>query len=101
MLHRGEIASEAYFNKGVIRLDTSNMFQEAIDGKVIHVEEMATDPRVLFPDDERSTYSAAAVVLAAEAIEGVSPASRLFADHSFLPPIIDVDPIDTEATVGD
>jgi hypothetical protein len=56
---------------------------------------------VLFPDHERSTYSAAAVVLCAEAIEGTSPAARLFADHSFLPAIIDIDPVDAEATVGD
>ena len=56
---------------------------------------------ILFPDDERSTYSAAAVVLCAEAIEGTSPAARLFADHSFLPPIIDIDPVDTEARVAD
>ncbi len=56
---------------------------------------------VLFPPDERSTYSAAAVVLAAEAIDGTSPAARLFADHSFLPPIIDIDPVDAEAPVND
>ena len=56
---------------------------------------------VLFPDGERSTYSAAAVVLAAEAIEGTSPAARLFADHTFLPPIIDIDPVDAEAPVKD
>ena len=37
----------------------------------------------------------------AAAIEGKSPAARLFADHSFLPPIIDIDPVDAEATVGD
>ena len=56
---------------------------------------------VLFPPDERSTYSAAAVVLCAEAIEGTSPAARLFSDHSFLPPIIDIDPVDSEAPVAD
>ena len=55
----------------------------------------------IFPPEERSTYSAAAVVLAAEAIEGTSPAARLFADHSFLPPIIDIDPVDAEAPVTD
>ncbi len=56
---------------------------------------------VLFPPDERSTYSAAAVVLCAEALEGTSPAARLFSDHSFLPPIIDIDPVDSEAPVAD
>jgi hypothetical protein len=48
----------------------------------------------MFPPDERSTYSSAAVILAAEALEGTSPAAPLFADHSFLPAIIDIDPVD-------
>ena len=69
------------------------------DGK--YITGIVHPDRVLFPPDERSTYSAAAVVLCAEAIEGESPAARLFADHSFLPPIIDIDPVDAEATVGD
>jgi len=56
---------------------------------------------ILFPADERSTYSAAAVLLCAEAIEGRSPAARLFADHSFLPPIIDIDPVDAEVSASD
>ncbi len=30
-----------------------------------------------------------------------SPAARLFSDHSFLPPIIDIDPVDSEAPVAD
>lgn len=51
-----------------------------------------------FPPDERSTYSAAAVVLAAEALDGRSPAARLFADHGFLPSILDVnEPADNAA----
>jgi hypothetical protein len=32
------------------------------------------------------------VLLAAEAISGTGPAARLYADHSFLPAIIDVTP---------
>ena len=47
--------------------------------------------RTLFPPEERSTYSSAAVLLAAEALADTSPASPLFADHDFLPPILDVD----------
>jgi hypothetical protein len=44
---------------------------------------------VHFPADETSTYSAAAVVLAAEALDGTSPSSALFADHdSVLPPLV-------------
>mgnify|MGYP001820317198 FL=1 len=47
--------------------------------------------RSLCPPDERSTYASAAVLLAAEALADSSPASPLFADHDFLPPILDVD----------
>jgi len=43
-----------------------------------------------FPGGERSTYTAASVVLAADAIAGASPASALFVDHdALLPPLID------------
>ncbi len=45
----------------------------------------------MFPPDERSTYTSAAVLLAAEALAGKSPAAPLFADHDFLPVILDVD----------
>ena len=46
---------------------------------------------VSFPDAERSTYSAAAVSLTADALTATSPAARLFVDHTFLPDLIDVD----------
>jgi len=36
---------------------------------------------VHFPADERSAYTAAAVILAADALEGANPTSRLFTDH--------------------
>ena len=41
-----------------------------------------------FPDAERSTYTAAAVVLAADALVGATAASRLFTDHQPLPAIV-------------
>ena len=45
-----------------------------------------------FPADEQSTYTAAAVVLAADALDGSGPASALFSDHdAVLPPILDLD----------
>ena len=71
------------------------------DGR--YITGMVHPEAVIFPDNERSTYSAAAVILAAEAIEGSSPAARLFADHSFLPAIIDIDPdpVDVDAPVRD
>ena len=43
---------------------------------------------VRFPDDEQSTYTAAAVILAADALEGSSPTAGFFADHSFFPPLL-------------
>jgi hypothetical protein len=44
-----------------------------------------------FPADERSTYTSAAVVLAADALTGASPASGLFTRHDELPPLFDAD----------
>ncbi|MGI9621976.1 MAG: prenyltransferase [Acidimicrobiales bacterium] len=46
---------------------------------------------VSFPDVERSTYSAAAVVLTADALANGSAASTLFLDHSSLPALIDIE----------
>ena len=44
---------------------------------------------VHFPGNEQSTYTAAAVILGADAFTGASPASHLFVDHDRLPPLID------------
>jgi hypothetical protein len=46
--------------------------------------------RKTFPGDECSTYTAAAVVLAHDALTGASPASGLFVDHDALPDLVDV-----------
>ncbi|HEY2331306.1 MAG TPA: hypothetical protein VGH94_05270 [Acidimicrobiales bacterium] len=43
--------------------------------------------QVTFPSDERSTYTAAAVVLAADALSHTTPASGLFVDHDLLPSV--------------
>jgi len=45
---------------------------------------------ITFPEDERSTYSDAAVVLTADALAGATPASALFVDHDALPELIDL-----------
>jgi hypothetical protein len=42
-----------------------------------------------YPGGERSTYTAAAVVLAADALSATSPASTLFTDHTALPELLD------------
>ena len=53
-----------------------------------------------FPADERSTYTAAAVVLTADALTGASPASGLFTRHdTVLPPLFRTD--DTDEPVRD
>ena len=44
-----------------------------------------------FPDGELTTYSAAAVILTADALSGASPAAALFVDHTGLPDIIDTE----------
>ena len=43
---------------------------------------------IQFPDHERSTYTAAAVILAADALVGATTASRLFTEHQPLPSIV-------------
>ena len=52
---------------------------------------IAYPQEVSFPDGEHTTYTAAAVILAADALSGSSPASGLFVDHRGLPDIIDVE----------
>ena len=42
-----------------------------------------------FPGGEKSTYTAAAVVLGADALSGASPASHLFVDHDAFPALMD------------
>jgi len=45
---------------------------------------------VHFPGNERSTYTAASIVLAADALDGSGAASGLFVDHDALPALITV-----------
>ena len=58
---------------------------------------------VTFPTEECSTYTSAAVVLAADALGGCSPASGIFVDHRALPDLIAVDglPLRTPVTEND
>lgn len=52
--------------------------------------------QVIFPAGERTTYSAAAVLLASDALAGTTRASRLFADHDLLPAALNIrtEPVD-------
>ena len=45
--------------------------------------------KVSFPENEYSTYSAAAVILTADAILEATSAGRIFSDHTFLPSLSD------------
>ena len=52
---------------------------------------------VSYPDQECTTYSAAAVLLAADALAGDSPTSGLFVDLDSLPAPLDLDPVEEPA----
>ncbi len=62
-----------------LRLDTGRYWTGRVFPQLVH-----------FPPDEQSTYSAAAVVLAADALDGRGRASRLFTEHATLPEIMEV-----------
>ncbi|MND03647.1 hypothetical protein D3C83_235780 [compost metagenome] len=47
-----------------------------------------------FPGHERTTYTDAAVILAADALSRTSAAWDLFVDHTRLPPLVDLDTTD-------
>ena len=55
---------------------------------------------VHFPGNERSTYTSASIVLAADALSGTSKASGLFIDHDLLPELALVDSEDALADPG-
>ena len=52
---------------------------------------------VSYPDRERTTYSSAAVLLAADALAGDSPTSGLFVNGVSLPAPLDLDPVEEPA----
>jgi hypothetical protein len=53
---------------------------------------------VNFPADETSTYTAAAIVLAADALSGASPAAALFTRHDELPAILTVEDLHADGS---
>jgi hypothetical protein len=53
--------------------------------------------QLTFPADERSTYTAASVILAADALDGSTTTAPLFTDHGFLPEILDIDAVEEPA----
>ena len=45
--------SKKYLEKGPVRADQSELYRRNLAGEVVYVENMAEDPRVLYPDDAR------------------------------------------------
>ncbi|MEX0653839.1 MAG: SpoIIE family protein phosphatase [Phycisphaeraceae bacterium] len=45
--------SDAYLNKGPIKVAQSGLFKTAIEGEVPYVGDMTTDERIIYPDDAR------------------------------------------------
>ncbi len=43
--------SQAYLDTGAIHVDDSQMLSEAMSGTPVYIQDMATDPRVIFPGD--------------------------------------------------
>lgn len=54
---------------------------------------MVYPDEIHFPADEQSTYTAAAVILAADALNGTSPTAGLFTHHDRLPPLLELDDV--------
>ena len=76
---RRDIATEMFEWVQNLRADDGSYFTG-----MVHPE------RILFPAAERTSYSAAAVILAADALSGASPASVLFSNHRTLPELITI-----------
>jgi hypothetical protein len=71
--------------------------QQLRDGDGCYFTGMVYPESIHFPDDERTSYTAAAVILAADALVGATAASRLFTEHEPLPPIVlDHEDVDLE-----
>ncbi|MDZ7679969.1 MAG: hypothetical protein U5K29_15625 [Acidimicrobiales bacterium] len=54
---------------------------------------MVYPDEIHFPADEQSTYTAAAVILAADALNGTSATAGLFTHHDRLPPLLELDEV--------
>ena len=61
-----------------------NQIREYRNEKGQYLTGMVYPELVSFPEEEYSTYSAAAVILAADSLMGITEASQLFSNHDFL-----------------
>ena len=46
--------SQTYLDTGAIQVDDSQMLSEAMTGKVVYIQDMMNDPRVVFPGDAKA-----------------------------------------------
>ena len=75
-----DLAIDLFTWAQVLRCDDGHYFTGVVSPEMVN-----------FPGGERTTYTDAAIVLAADAISGTSPASALFVDHDALPVLARVD----------
>ena len=76
-----DTAHALFAHTSALRGDDGRYFTGLVFPELVH-----------FPEGEQSSYTAAAVVLAADALAGASPASGLFTDPALLPEPIEVPP---------
>jgi hypothetical protein len=72
--------------------DLKTLVDEILELLLVHEDTKCLDP---FNQDERTTYTDAAIILAADALSRTSPASGLFIDHDALPPLVEIDSDDS------
>ena len=73
--------SDAYLAKGPIKLKRNPIDEAAVTGQVVYIEDMATDPRTLYPAEARSEGIASCLV--AGMLFGGDPIGviRVYSDH--------------------
>lgn len=78
------LALEMFRWAQVLRSDDGHYFTGVVSPEMVN-----------FPGGEKTTYTDAAVVLAADALSGASPAAELFVDHDALPVLVHLDDPDS------
>ncbi|MCH1512952.1 MAG: hypothetical protein L7S58_05255 [Acidimicrobiales bacterium] len=69
-------------------IDLFSKIQEYRDHNGSYLTGVVYPENISFPENEVSTYSAAAAILTADALLGLSDADKVFIDHNYLPSLI-------------
>jgi hypothetical protein len=69
-------------------IDLFSKIQDYRDRNGSYLTGVVYPENISFPENEISTYSAAAAILTADALLGLSAADRVFIDHNYLPSLI-------------